>query len=157
MNTVVTSARPIMRAEAVFEVRSGFRTALALASRPATRKSGAMGRPMLPAMGTATTGLSWATPMNTARAPMPRSATTVMVSSATQSPAVTRPAPTNVSSAPDQVRRVLDHPVGTKPSRIPCTGGTLDARRAGASDAISVTPNPTTTAAATVRRSSTRP
>ena len=45
MNTVVTSASPIMRAEAVWAVRSGFRTALAWARRPATRNSGATGRP----------------------------------------------------------------------------------------------------------------
>ena len=60
-----------MSAEAVFDVRSGLRTALALARRPATRNIGAIGRPRVPATGTATTGLSRATPMNTARAPMP--------------------------------------------------------------------------------------
>ena len=112
MKTVVTRAKPIMRAEAVLAVRSGLRTALAWASRPVMWNSGAMGRPRVPAIGTATTGLSWATPMNTARAPRASIVTTVIVASATKSPATTRAAPAPVRVAPKTPRRTRDEAWG---------------------------------------------
>ena len=101
MNTVVTSARPIMSAEAVLAVRSGLRVALRWARRPGVRKIGAIGRPRVPATGTATTGLSWATPMNTARAPSASRPTMATVSSATQRPATTSALPVRVSAGSD--------------------------------------------------------
>ena len=146
MNTVVTSARPIISADAVFAVRSGLRTALAWASGRSRGTAARSGRPSVPGERTATTGLSWATPMNTATAPKPSSACRdhgrVGDPRAPPRPARLR---STVSAAPDHGparpgggRRVepLPHALHRWHRR---------GSPAGVIDAISVTPRPTTT------------
>ncbi len=112
-------------------------------------------RPRTLLTGTATTGLSWATPRKTMIAPSPSDRRMGIAPSATNSPRNTSRPPAAMTQAAKAVRRALEAWVTTYPSRNPSMGGILAARRAGTTAATTVTPSPTSTAAIQVRGSST--
>ena len=149
-NTVVTRARPIMRAEAARAVRWGVRTALARARRP-EMDSAAKGRPRTEDTGTASSGLSEAVPTNTSTAPTARVPKTGTAPSNTNRASTTATIPTPRSTPPVTHRRRPPDSSTAGPSRRAATGGTEAARRAGNQADSSVTGIPTTSAAITVR------
>ena len=155
-NTVVTRASPIMSAAAVFAVRYGLRALFAFPRRPAARNGAPITVPTARVTGTATTGLSWATPRKTMIAPSPSERRTGRAPSATNRPKKTSSAPHAMTAPAMVARRAIDACVTTKPSLSPSIGGIAATRRAGTIAAARVTPSPTTTAASQVRPSSTR-
>ncbi len=142
----VTTATPIMRAEAVPAVRRGLRTALRRASVPDTPRRAAAGAPSRPAAGRAATGPSRTTPTTVARAPRPVSE----ISPSPRVPAKTRPTPAAVSAAPAAARSRELADRSTAASRRAASGAVRAARTAGPRLASSVTTTPTTAAVTTL-------
>ena len=148
-SAMVTSVRPIISAAAVVAVRRELRAALRCASRPATPPVARIGKPNDRVTRPTASGLSTVTPTNSAIAP-----------SAMPAPAEAgeaRPATAGRQTADDE-RDTGDDPLAggscadcpTRPDRA-AIGGTVAARRAGASAATRVTPIPVTAAAISVR------
>ena len=157
--TRVTSASPIIRADAVDAVRCGFRMALPRASSPADPPILVAGQPSTRASGGTSVFASIATPTNTAAAPTPRASSRCVVESPwTNSPtSMSATAPPIVSSAAVTLKRAKREVGSTAPSRTAEIGGTRVARIAGRSAASSVTRIPTTSATTIVRVANTVP
>ena len=157
--TSVTSASPIISADAVDAVRPGFRIALPRASVPAAPPSRVAGQPSTRASGGTSVGASIATPMKSAAAPMPiESSRSFVDSPPTNSPTSIRAIePTMVSSATYGPKRAKRDGGRTAPSRTAAIGGTLVARIAGRSAAISVIPMPMASETTIVRVEKTVP
>ncbi len=157
-NTVTndTSASPIIRAAAVAAVRPGLRTAFSRARRPDTPRKRSTGLPTTDAMGLTIRGLSRATPMNTATAPIPTHASPG--ESAPKTPSSISRRPTAVmTTAMAPRRRWLRWVSSTAPSRRPVTGGTRVTLSAGISEASTVSTVPSTSARMIVRAAITVP
>ncbi|GIV00261.1 MAG: hypothetical protein KatS3mg014_1876 [Actinomycetota bacterium] len=147
--TIVTSARPIMSAEAVAAVRLGLRIAFSRPSR-AGIPSPATGRPSRRAAGRATSGERLATPRNTRAAPAPTSS--AALDDAPERPYPSGSRPPTVTAVPSATRRRNEPPDGVaRPSRSASTGATRPARRAGTTDATRVTAVPARSDTTTVR------
>ncbi len=155
-NTVVTRASPIMSAAAVFAVRYGLRVLFARPSRPAALNGAPITVPTARVMGTATTGLSWATPRKTMIAPSPSDRRIGRAAVGDEQAEEHEQRATAMTAPAIVARRALDACATTKPSLRPSIGGIAATRRAGTIAAARVTPSPTTTAATQVRPSSTR-
>ena len=153
--TRVTSASPIISAEAVVAVRRGFRIAFSRASTPDVPRSRAGTQPRNRDTGRATSGLSIATPMNTRNAATP---TTPAAPPGTSSELTLPNRPSASQDDPDdgQQRRrpgSADAPLVamTAVSRIAAIGRHRAARRAGDNAETNVTTVPATSATITVR------
>ena len=142
--TNTTSPRPIINAAAVDAVRRGLRLAFSCPRRPVIPRRRA-GAPIAVASGLATNGDSTATPMKVNWAPSPTIAAGCGTSA--NSPAAIAPTPAVVSSPPTIARRRSDAVGATVPSRSASIGATREARRAGNTDATTVTTVPRTSAA----------
>ena len=126
----LTSARPIMSAEAVAAVRRGFRTAFSCARRPVVPQIRGSTAPTLRRNGRARTGLSAVAPRMRRRAPRPTSDAPVPPSSESVPP-TRASAPAPASTEPTTVRRPRPRCTPATSSRIAATGGVRAARRAG--------------------------
>ena len=156
MATNDTSASPIMSAAAVEAVRPGLRTEFSRARRPDTPRKRSSGRPTIEAIGRTSRGLSSATPMKMATAPTPTHASPGL--SAPNTPRSISAIPTPVRTKATAVRtRWLFSVSSTAPSRRPVTGGTRVTRRAGISDASTVSSVPSTSDRMIVRAAITVP
>lgn len=122
----LTSARPIISADAVAAVRRGLRRAFLVASRPGVRNSFGYGAPSTRTTGRLITGASMATPTNTSAAPAPSTAMGALLS---PSPDSTAPATVTIEPTISRIRS--DRCGIATSSRIAATGGTFAARRAG--------------------------
>ncbi len=150
-NTVMkaTSATPMMRAEAVAEVRLGLRAAFSVASLPVTPLSRGRPAPIARMLGLASTGPTMMAPTMMSRAPRPTvgmasvSPSRVHAADRLNAPSAstTMPSPTRSFEAPERSMAT---------SRRAASGGTLVARTAGIRAATSVTPRPMTSAMRTV-------
>ena len=127
MAIVVTSANPIINADAVAAVRRGLRRAFSLASNPTVPNSLGYPPAITATIGRLITGLSRATPMKTASTPPPSGCNPPSKASAQ----IINPAPTTVSATPPSSRRCIDDSGIETSSRIAATGGTRAALRAG--------------------------
>ncbi len=144
-NTI--SPTPIMRAEAVAEVRLGLRMAFSRARRPVTPNA-ASGVPSTRLTGPAKLGPSTATPTKIRKAPTPMWGRRLPV--AVNSPWYSSARPTTVSSSPASRRALERLDTSTATWRMAAIGATLAARRAGNRAATRVTTTPTTSELITV-------
>ncbi len=143
--TSVTSARPIISADAVEAVRAGLRIAFPRASLPAVPPILVAGQPRVEASGGTSTFASIATPTNTAAAPTPIASSRCVV----ESPP--RNSPTSISATATAIvakagagpKRAKREGGSSAPSRTAAIGGTCVARRAGRSAASTVIATPT--------------
>ena len=148
----LTRVTPIISAAAVAAVRPGWRTLFSRARRPVIPKARSIGAPTTEAIGLTSRGLSSATPMNTAAAPLKTSVRAPLASLTRKRPAASEPAPASVSSAASGASSRDGRPcVTTAPSRSAITGATRIARSAGARHDSSVTTVPTTSETTIVR------
>ncbi len=157
-NTAVllTSATPIMSAEALDDVRRGDRATLSRARTPGTLNSFATGHPISLVTGLATVDDRLAMPRNSSRAPVagePDESDRAARSDEQPDRGTTR-SPTTVTITPATRRRVRN---AANPSsgRIAATGGIFAARRAGTMTDSMVMPIPTSAAIRMVRGSMT--
>ena len=152
-DTSVTSASPIIRADAVEAVRAGLRIALPRARLPATPPIRVAGQPSTAASGGTSVFASIATPTNMAAAPTPiASRRWVVESDPTNRPISMRPsAAATVTAADTVLKRAKRDGASTAPSRTAEMGGTRVARSAGRSAAISVITTPTSSETMIVR------
>ena len=151
-DAALTSATPIISADAVRAVRRGEREAFSRASRPGAPNSFWMGAPSNRLTGLATVVERLATPRKIANAPPPaRTIKPIVPPGLRNSPTRNSTAPTMVMTTPAMRRRLA--PSAAKPisGRIAATGGIFAARRAGTSTDSSVTPTPTMTDTMIVR------
>ncbi len=139
--TVVTKAKPIMRAAAVAAVRRGLRIAFCCASRPGVPNTFGNSPPSTRTTGVLITGASIAMPRNTAAAPPPSRASGWLVAPAMPDPMAI--APPAVKAPPTQTRMRSDRCGSDTSSRIAATGGIFAARRAGKYADSTVTTMPT--------------
>ena len=151
--TISTSARPMTSALAVAAVRRGLRIALPRAIAPVT-PAAFTGSPKVAASGRANVASNTITPKNTSSAPSPtirNAERTSSASCARSMPITSTGIPIATSAPPSSVRRRRDtsRPLGR--SLMAATGGTVDARTAGHTDAPTVTNIPTASAATMVR------
>ena len=158
-DTSVTSASPIISADAVEAVRCGLRIALPRASAPAAPPIRTAGQPSTRASGGTSVFASIATPTKTAAAPTPiASSRSVVEMPPTNSPmSMIATAPPIVSRAAATLKRAKRDVGRTAPSRTAEMGGTRVARIAGRSAAMSVMPMPTASETTTVRVAKTVP
>ncbi len=156
--TSVTSARPIISADAVDAVRCGLRRALSRASRPVAPAILVAGHPShIASVGTIRADNS-ATPTNTRIAPAPIRIRTAAVPLATNSPNTSRITPSATVAAEAAVRYLASRPSGSvAPSRTAAIGSTRVARIAGRRLASMVTITPTRIATMIVRGLTTVP
>ena len=155
--TSVTSARPIISADAVDAVRCGFRRELSRASTPAAPPSRMAGQPRIPESTGMAGADSMATPTKTISVPPIRSRSTFDVPWE-KSPKISSAKPTAVSSAAIGVRTRANRPGGSvAPSRTAAIGGTRVARSAGKMLAIRVTTIPSASETTIVRVSRSNP
>jgi hypothetical protein len=142
-----TRATPIMRAEAVADVRFGLRLAFSRARRPVVPETAWIGAPSRCMRGPAITGPSTKTPMIVATVPRPirtraePAPKIPAVNAATPRPTTARPAPVRAADEPDTSRAT---------SRRAATGFTRLDRTAGTSAETTVMAVPTTKAVITV-------
>ncbi len=151
--TSVTSARPIISAEAVEAVRAGLRMAFARARRPAAPPSLVAGHPRTEASGGTSVLASMATPTNRAAAPTPiASSRCVLDSEPTNRPiSISASAAPIVNIATCGPKRAKRPGGSSAPSRTAAIGGTRVARRAGRSAASIVITTPTSSETTIVR------
>ena len=157
--TSVTSASPIISADAVVAVRPGFRIALPRASDPAAPPIFVAGQPSTRANGGTSVGASIATPMKSPTAPMPTaSSRSFVVKPPTNSPtSISAIDPTIVSVAASELNLASRDRGRTAPSRTAAIGGTLVARSAGQIAAMTVTTTPRRSETTIVRVAKTVP
>ena len=144
---VETRASPTISAAAVCAVRRGLRIEFSRPRRPAIPSAAASGRPMVLAKGRATSGASIPTPTKMPTAPSPRAGWP-----GRSAPGRAARCRATVTAEPTTTRRRDDSATLSLSSVMAATGGMRTARRAGLMAEITVTPNPTTRAATTVRR-----
>ena len=151
--TSVTSARPIISAEAVDAVRVGLRIAFPRASLPAAPPIFVAGQPSTSASGGTSVFASIPTPMKMPNAPTPIAIRRVPVESPpTNSPmSISAIAPTSVTPPASGPKRAKREGGSSAPSRTAAIGGTRVARIAGRSAAIMVIKIPTTSETTMVR------
>ena len=140
METIVISARPIIRALAVAPVRRGLRSAFWLASRPTIPLVREKIAPKKRSTGWPRNALISETPMKTSSTPAPSPIRPQLPSPA--SPATIDPAPTTTSRVPPRTRRLSVVSGSATSSRRAAIGGIRAARRAGRRAANAVTPMP---------------
>ena len=154
IDTMVTSAKPIVSATAVADVRRGLRAAFARASRPEMGMIHSSGRASSDTTDLATTGLSTDTATKVIAAPAPSVLSCgVAPSKSANRPRAVRTRPTASSTPPLASRfqpRLALSPPPTLSDR-PATGEMREALMAGTNEAMTVKPTPTTTAHITVR------
>ncbi len=143
-----TSARPTIKAEAVWAVRRGLRMEFSRPNRPDMPSSRLRGRPITLDIGRATAGARRATPTKISTAPNPTSAI-----AGTMSPAARAAIPPRVMPDPQVKRRRRGISYSTCCSETASTGAIRTARRAGPMAETIVTPTPTTRQTITVRAS----
>ena len=151
--TKVTSARPIISAEAVEAVRDGFRVALSRARIPGAPPIDRAGAPSTAASGRTTREAFIETPKKSRITPTPsarrRGPVAIPVPSVPRETSATAIArTTSAVTGPYLAKRDTG---STEPSRTAAIGGTRVARRAGRMLAISVTIVPTSSETITVR------
>ena len=158
-DTSVTSASPIISADAVDAVRCGFRRELSRARKPATPPIFVAGQPSAPASGGTRRIESSATPKKTSSAPPSMKRSTCVVPRSGANRPTSRPAnPSSVSRIDAGRRKRTKRPSGrVAPSRTAAIGGTRVARIAGRRLASTVTTMPTISATTIVRVSKVRP
>ena len=145
--TRVTSARPIISADAVEAVRWGLRRALSRASLPMAPAILVAGHPSQFASTGTIRADSSAMPMNTSTAPRPISPSTPPVPLATNRPTSSDMKPSATAVAEAGLRYFANLPSGSvAPSRTAAIGSTRVARIAGRRLASIVTTTPTTIA-----------
>ena len=156
--TTVTSASPIISAEAVEAVRLGLRIEFERARSPATPPMTVAGRPRNEARGRARLGATIATPMKSPRTPTPRASRRGPV----ETPWAKNAAKTTTASATAQTTTATAGPNrakreggSTEPSRTAAIGGTRVARIAGRRLASTVTIVPSRIETITVRQAKT--
>ena len=153
-NTVMNTTRPtpIIRADAVADVRLGLRVAFSRAMVPVMPRRRGSGAPSRRLTGRAPTGPSTPTPRNTTAAPMP-----TMPAPPPLRPMANSAMPAAVTTPPMTARRTERPERSTATSRMAATGATFAARRAGTMAATRVTTVPTATQMATVEPDTTSP
>ena len=155
--TMHTSAMPIISAEAVAAVRRGLRALFSRASLPEAPSIRGSGAPSARAAGRAMRGLSTATATKITRAPPPISVSVKAVEpTEPNNPIPASATPTNNAITPAVVRAAVPDDVNTPSSRRAAIGAMRAALNAGSTDALTVTPTPTTIAAMIVRGFSSR-
>ena len=153
MATKVTSASPIISADAVEAVRAGFRVALSRARIPGAPPIDRAGAPSTAASGRTTLGAFIETPKKSSSTPSPSSSSRGPVaiplpSAPSETIAIAIASTTSEVTVPYLAQRDGGN---TEPSRTAAIGGTRVARRAGRMLANSVTSVPTSSETTTVR------
>ena len=143
-----TRVSPRVRAKAVAAVRRVLRPALVAASFPTAPKGAPMTRPIPPAMGLARAGITRKLPTIRAAAPTPTVIAPLLVVSC-QVPMRASMMPLTTASSPTDVRQPPPASEEAAPTRMPWTGATRPARRAGAQAENTVTTKPSTSGVTT--------
>ncbi len=138
----LTSARPIINADAVDALRRGLRMAFSRPSRPVAPNRAGSGLPMTLVTGRASSGERVDTPRKASPAPMPTTAAAPLPLAVVR-PSTSSAAPMSASAPPATPRIRSERAGSTKVSRIAATGGTDAALRAGTNAATAVTMIPT--------------
>ena len=149
--TIATSARPTISAEAVEAVRRGFLLAFSRAKLPDALANRVIGQPKRRDAGLAISVLKSDTEMNSSNAPAANKLNCLVAPESLAVPKPVAKRPLIPKMRPITVRRLLPPDQRLRSSLKAAIGGIFEARLAGEIAARRVTPMPTTAAATQVR------